>query len=275
MKKRICAFLLAALIVLPCLPLTVSAAEEPEETAAAASPAESAAYEADDFARYGDGEEYAIVPCNAGGSRVDDGGSQIHIWRAHHKDNQIWTLVKVGDYYCIKSKATGKVVDVPQAKAELRKELQCYQYNGGDNQLWRLEDMGDGTYAIHSKLNDSLVWNVKGYVWDNGAAIQLYSMNGQANERFRFIHTSTVEPMSEWGSSRRDCAGSSWSVWDGSCNYDWYYKHQNERDLYINTASELFGLASFVVNGVEMLGKTIHLTSDINLAGITWTPIGW
>ena len=100
-------------------------------------------------------------------------------------------------------------------------------------------------------------------------------MNSEPNERFRFVQTSTIEPMSEWGSSRQNCNGSNWSVWDGSCSYDWYYNHKNERDLYINTAADLFGLASLVANGVEMWGKTIHLTCDINLAGITWTPIGY
>ena len=270
MKKRIIASVLALVMALLCLPFTAFAEGDAQKTQNTSD----ASYELDDFARYGTSEEYAIVPCNAGSSCVDDGGTEIHLWMTHRRDNQIWTLVKAGDSYYIKSKANGKVIGVPGAKAESGVGLECYDYHGGDNQLWRLESMGDGTYAIHSKLNDSLVWNVRGDVWDNGAAIQLYRMNGEANERFRFIHTSTVEPMSEWGSSRQDCNGSDWSVWDGSCNYDWYYNHQNERDLYISSAAELFGLASFVANGFEMPGKTIHLTRDINLAGNGWTPIG-
>ena len=267
MKKRIPALFLALILTLLCLPLSVS-------VSAAETSGASAYDESDDFARYGTDEEYAIVPCNAGSSCVDDGGTTIHLWKTHRKTNQVWTLGKVGDYYYIKSKASGKVVNVPYAKAESGTELQCYDYNGGDNQLWRLESMGDGTYTIHSKLNDSLVWNVKGDVWDNGAAIQLYRMNSEPNERFRFVHTSTVEPMSDWGSSRQDCNGSDWSVWDGTLSYDWYYQHSNERDLYINTAADLYGLVSFVANGYEMAGKTIHLTRDINLAGNGWTPIG-
>ena len=271
MKKRIIASVLALVMALLCLPFTAFAEGDAQKTQNTSD----ASYELDDFARYGTSEEYAIVPCNAGSSCVDDGGTEIHLWRTHRRDNQIWTLVKAGDSYYIKNKANGKVIDVPYAKAESGVGLECYDYHGGDNQLWRLESMGDGTYAIHSKLNDSLVWNVRGDVWDNGAAIQLYRMNGEANERFRFVHTSTIEPMSEWGSSRQNCSGSNWSVWDGSCSYAWYDSRKNERDLYINTAADLFGLASLVANGYEMLGKTIHLTRDINLAGITWTPIGY
>ncbi|MBQ9558129.1 MAG: RICIN domain-containing protein, partial [Clostridia bacterium] len=272
MNKRIIALFLALIFSLCCLPFT-GIAEETAGDASATSYADT--YEADDFALYGTDEEYAIVPCNAGSSCVDDGGTGIQLWKTHRRSNQIWTLGKVGDYYYIKSKANGRVVDVPNNKAESGRQLQTYDYHGGNNQLWRLESMGDGTYCIHSKLNDSFVWDVWGDSWDNGSAIALSTKHGRQNQRFRLIHTSTVEPMSEWGSSRQDCNGSDWSVWDGSCNYDWYYNHRNETDLYINSAAEFFGLASFVANGYEMLGKTIHLTRNINLAGIQWTPIGF
>ena len=270
MKKQIIAFALSLVLALLCLPFAALAEGESE-------PAQNAyadTYGLDDFARYGTSEEYAIVPCNAGSSCVDDGGTEMHLWRTHRRDNQIWTLVKAGDSYYIKSKANGKVIGVPGAKAEDGSRLQTFDYTGGDNQLWRLESMGDGTYCIHSKLNDSFVWDVWGDSWSDGSAISLTYQHGRPNQRFRFVHTSTVEPMSEWGSSRQDCNGSDWSVWDGTLSYDWYYKHSNERDLYINSAADLYGLVSFVANGYEMAGKTIHLTRDINLAGNGWTPIG-
>ena len=271
MKKRITALFTSLLMVMFCLPLSVFT---PGTVAQAAQSSD--LYEADDFAHYGVDEEYAIVPCNAGNSSIDSSdGTTMHLWKTHRKTNQIWTLVKVGDYYYFKTKASGKVVHVPYAKAENGQRLQCFDYNGGDNQLWRLESMGDGTYCIHSKLNDSFVWDVWGASRDNGSAIALGYQHGAPNQRFRLVHTSTIEPMSEWGSSRQDCNGTDWSVWDGSCDYSWYDNHRNERDLYISTAAQLFGLTSLVANGYEMEGKTIHLTRDINLAGITWTPIGY
>ncbi|MBQ2468904.1 MAG: hypothetical protein II503_04390, partial [Clostridia bacterium] len=91
MKKRIFALFTALILTLLCLPFTVFAEDDGKATQNAAE----AAYELDDFARWGVGEEYAIVPCNAGGSCVDEGGAKLHIWRAHRKNNQIWTLVKV------------------------------------------------------------------------------------------------------------------------------------------------------------------------------------
>ena len=273
MKKRITALVTALFVTLFCLPLYVFTSGTVVQAAGV-----SDLYEADDLQRYGTDEEYAIVPCNAGGSCVDLNGSNatsLQLYELHCKVNQIWKIGKVGDYYYFKSKWNGKAIDVPYGSASSGVQLQGFDYHGGNNQLWRLESMGDGTYCIHSKINDSFVWDVWGAAWDNGSAIALGGQHNNPNQRFRFVHTSTIEPMVEWGSTRKDCKGSNWSVWDGSCNYDWYYNHRNERDLYISSAAELFGLASFVANGYEMSGKTIHLTCDINLAGITWTPIGY
>lgn len=234
--------------------------------------------EADDLVRYGLNEEYTIVPLHAGCSSVDfsGNGKDIYIYKTHCKSNQRWKLKKVGSYYAFVSVSNGKVVDVPFGDASSGKNLQGYEYNGTDAQLWRLESMGDGSYIIHSKLNDSLVWDVAGASWDNTARITLYSKHALPHQRFRFVHTSTIEPMSEWGSSRQDCSGSNWSVWDGSVSStSWYFDHQNEIDLYINSAADLGGLISLVMNNFDMYGKTIHLMCDINLAGIHWTPIGF
>ena len=276
MKKRIMALFIALMLVLLSLPLSASAAGTSDlsgdNTADNEGPRE-----ADDLARYGLDEEYAIVPCHAGCSAVElsSNGEDIHLWKTHRKTSQVWTVGKVGDYYYIKNKSNGNVVDIPYANTESGKGLQCWKYTGGGTQLWRLESMGDGTYTIHSKAKDSLVWNVRGFSSDNGAAIQLYRMNGEANERFRFVHTSTVEPMSERGASRHDCNGTNWSVWDGSISsVNWYHSHSNERDLYINSAADLGGLFNLVVNNYDMQGKTIHLMCDINLNGLNWTPIG-
>ena len=232
--------------------------------------------EADDLAKYGIFEEYSIVPCNAGCSAVDFNGSNgkdIMIYKSHRKVNQRWTLGKVGNYYYISSKWNGKVVDVPSAKAENGKALQGCNYNGTNAQLWRLESMGDGTYCIHSKLNDSLVWDVWGATWNDRSTIALGYKHGRTNQRFRFVHTSTIEPMSEWGSTRQDCSGTNWSMWDGSMNVNWY--NSNATDQYIKSAADFGGLISLVVNNYDMKGKTIHLMCDINLSGIHWTPIGF
>lgn len=213
MKNRIPALCLALILTLLCLPLSVSVSAEESSGNAV-----TGLYgEADDLARFGTDEEYAIVPCCAGSSAVDlhgNDGKTLQIYRSARHENQIWTIGKVGDYYYFKSKWNGKAVDVPNSAAAGIRELQCYGYHGGDNQLWRLESMGDGTYSIHSKLNDSMVWDVRGGLWDDGTVIQLHQQNRTPAQRFRFVHVSTTEPTSEWGADRHDCSGSDWSIWD-------------------------------------------------------------
>ena len=238
---------------------------------------ETAAFE-NDLERYGTGEEYCIVPCSAGGARIDMSTASdrsIQLYRTTLGTNQTWILGKVGDYYYIKSKYDGKVVEVPGGNAYSGLVLSCADYNGSDRQLWALEDMNDGTFALHSKLNNSLVWDVQNNTSADFSKILLFHQHRYSNQRFRFVHNSTVEPVSEWGSMIHDCEGTGWDIWDGSCAYDWYYDHQNENDFYLNSASDLAGLASLVQNGNGFGYKTVHLMCDINLADINWTPIGF
>lgn len=231
-----------------------------------------------DLERYGTEEEYSIVPCCAGGARVDMSTASdrsIQLYRTTLGTNQTWILGKVGDYYYIKSKYDGKVVEVPGGNAYSGLVLSCADYNGSDRQLWALEDMNDGTFALHSKLNNGLVWDVQNNTSADFSKILLFPQHRYSNQRFRFVHNSTVEPVSEWGSMIHDCEGTNWDIWDGSYTYDWYYDHQNDNDFYIDSASDLAGLASLVQNGNGFGYKTVHLMCDINLADINWTPIGF
>lgn len=231
-----------------------------------------------DLERYGTDEEYSIVPCCAGGARVDMSTASdrsIQLYKTTLGTNQTWTLGKVGDYYYIKSKYDGKVVEVPGGNAASGAVLSCADYNGSDKQLWALEDMNDGTFSLHSKLNNGLVWDVQNNTSADFSKILLYPQHRYSNQRFRFIHISSVEPVSEWGSKIHDCEGTNWDIWDGSYTYDWYYGHQNDNDFYLNSASDLAGLASLVQNGNGFGYKTVHLMCDINLADINWTPIGF
>ena len=222
---------------------------------------------------YGENEDFAIVPCNTGGGAVDDSGiGVIHLYKAHRKANQRWKIKRSGDYVYFQE-SNGKVIGIP-GNGGSGDQLVPTDYNGSDNQLWRLQDMGDGTFTIHSKRNDNLVWDVAGFSQDNGTSICVYSYHGDRNQRFSLVPLTTQEPMSEWGATRHDCSGSDWSIWDGSLSYDWYFVDQNAKDMYISSAADLYGFTSLVVNGWNFNGKTVHLTRDINLAGIEWTPIG-
>ena len=196
MKKRIPALCLALILTLLCMPISVSAEESSGNAVVGLCD------EADDFARFGTDEEYAIVPCCAGSSAVDlngGDGKTLQIYKSVRHENQIWTVGKVGDYYYFKNKRNGKAIDVPNANAADGQILEGYDYHGGDNQLWRLENLGDGTYSIHSKLNDSKVLDIAGGSWNDGTTVQLYTQNRTPAQRFRFVHVSTI------GRGSRNC----------------------------------------------------------------------
>ena len=55
---------------------------------------------------------------------------------------------------------------------------------------------------------------------------------------------------------------------------EWYTKNPNAAEFYISTSADLAGLADLVNTSFNLSGKTFHLTADIDLGGMPWTPIG-
>ncbi|MBQ3939665.1 MAG: RICIN domain-containing protein, partial [Oscillospiraceae bacterium] len=179
------------------------------------------------------------------------------------------------DGYCsFTDSATGNVMTVNGAAAQ-GQGLTVSPYNGSDSQLWKLEDAGDDSYFIHSKLDPSLVLDNFGATAASGAAIVLYPKNNGSNQRFRFVPETTVKPRSEWGASRSDCGGSAWDYWDGSSDSSWYYADTAAYTYTIDSASQLAGAAQLVRDRVtDFYGKTIVLKKDLNLCGSEWQKIG-
>lgn len=107
-------------------------------------------------------------------------------WTANGNDNQRFSLVKKGDYYMLKCKANGKVVDVHGK--QLKGDVNLYPENGGDNQLWKLVKIDDfGMYEIESKLNKDYVLDVVGGGSEPGAELCCWPRNKQPNQRWHFM----------------------------------------------------------------------------------------
>lgn len=62
--------------------------------------------------------------------------------------------------------------------------------------------------------------------------------------------------------------------WTGSGCYDVGWFHPDSTIYHIDSASKLAGFAYLVNNGEFFKGKKVELTSDIDLAGKNWIPIG-
>ncbi|MBQ6353878.1 MAG: RICIN domain-containing protein [Lachnospiraceae bacterium] len=229
---------------------------------------------------YGEDEGYAIVPVHAGSTAVDLGmdSGGVQLYKAHRKKNQLWTIKKHGDYYSFESMASGnRAIAVDGNKAQSGVKLMTTEsYSGSDMQLFKLEPAGDGTYYIRSKANEKMVWDVEGLSTSNGARIMVHELNRGPNQRFRFVHVTTVEPMSDWGASRNDCYASDFDVWDGGADTSWYYQDTSAATYTIDSARALAGLSKLVREGTQdFYGRTILLTRDISLGGTEWRRIGY
>lgn len=60
--------------------------------------------------------------------------------------------------------------------------------------------------------------------------------------------------------------------WNGEFNTDWY--SDAETELSIPSAEALAGLAKLVNEGVSFSGVTLNLLTDVDMANISWIPIG-
>lgn len=228
---------------------------------------------------WGEDEGYSIVPmCGAGRSLDVDGGNgykSIQLFKTKRTANQIWNIRKSGDYYYLTNQYNNRALEVTGGKATTEAAVGVADYTGADKQLWVLEDTGEGTYLIKSKLDQNYVLEVKDYSYDSGAKVFLHKKDYGYNQRFRFVHVSTVEPVSDWGASRHDCLVTDPDMWDGSSDTSWYFSDKNAKIYEISNASQLAGIAQLVNNGTtRFYGRGFVLTKDINLCGLEWTRIG-
>ncbi len=230
-----------------------------------------------DFTSFGEEEAFAIVPVCAGSSSVDlvESSGRITSHKSHRGINQAWTIHKYQDCYYFESMASGKKViqgtDISHGSPTEAKT----KFSESDKQLFKLEEAGDGSYFIHSKINEKLVLDVEGGSAENATTIQLFTLNRSNAQRFRFVHLSTVEEMSDWGASRQDCFATDYDVWDGGTDTSWYYANTTAAVYKIDSARALAGLAQLVREGVSNFSRqTIQLTRDINLGGLEWRRIG-
>lgn len=227
---------------------------------------------------YSEDEEYSIVPLHAGSSSIDvasETGSRIQLYKSHRGNNQRWTIRKNGKYFYLKDSYTKKVLEVSGGSVFDGQSFTLSNYSGADKQLFELDPANDGTYYLRSKLNRGYVLDVYRIESGNGSNILLCKWNGGPNQRFRFVHLTTPEDMSDWGAKRHDCSGTNWDFWDGSYDNKWYYENVNASVYKLQTASQLAGLSQLVRDGVQSFnGRTILLENDIDLCGTEWRRIG-
>ncbi|MBQ4565476.1 MAG: RICIN domain-containing protein [Oscillospiraceae bacterium] len=109
--------------------------------------------------------------------------------------NQMWKISDPdGDgYYTIIAQHSGKALDAAGGGTTDGTNVQQYDINGSDAQLWQLVDNGDGTYRILNKLS-GLALDLKDAVLTLGQNIQLYTSNGTPAQSWYLIPADTEGP---------------------------------------------------------------------------------
>lgn len=226
---------------------------------------------------YSEDEGYAIVPLHAGSTVIDEDVSdgRVQLYKAHRRKNQTWQLKKYGDFYIIQNMSSGRVLEAASDDISNGVQVRAAKLTYADQQLWWLDPAGDGTYAIKNKCSSLYCIDSYRLGTANGTALQMYFYQRQKNQRFRFVHMTTIEDRSDWGASYTDCNGSDWDIWNGSSDNSWYYQDTEAKIYYIDSCDKLAGLSQLVRDGVQdFTNRIIVLTRDLNLAGIEWRRIG-
>ena len=104
----------------------------------------------------------------------------------------VYFTVISNSYFYIKSQ-NGKVLHV-NGTGNNGDTVQARTYDGSDNQLWSLEDKGNGYYCIRSKLSVSRCLDVhndadNGFGWQNtitGTRLQIWVCSNNANQYWSF-----------------------------------------------------------------------------------------
>ncbi|MEN6533075.1 MAG: DUF3011 domain-containing protein [Bryobacteraceae bacterium] len=104
-------------------------------------------------------------------------------YSARNTANQVWVVTEAGgNYYYIRNAMNGYALEAPVNRNS--EAVRGVPYSGGDRQQWRIESGKDGNALIINRHGKSL--DISGSTRREGARVQIYDANGEANQRFIF-----------------------------------------------------------------------------------------
>ncbi|MCI1665504.1 MAG: RICIN domain-containing protein [Atopobiaceae bacterium] len=103
-----------------------------------------------------------------------------------------WAIVEAGNgYYTIRNVSSRLALDVACGTAKAGTNVQQYDVNGTDSQLWK-PVLGPEGITFVSKLASSLVLDISGGSTSTGASLQIWTSNGTVAQRFLAIGTDLI-----------------------------------------------------------------------------------
>jgi len=120
--------------------------------------------------------------------------SNVKLYDTNEDDEDFWYFEDAGDGYVYIKNKTGYYLDVQGDRAVNGANIQLYHFVDENNksQKWRLEDvtnyydLSDGTYMIHSAINNDYVFDISGNSTENRANIQLYKQENTSVQFYQF-----------------------------------------------------------------------------------------
>ncbi len=91
--------------------------------------------------------------------------------------------------YKITARNSGKAIEVPNSSTVNGTQLQQNSYTGAAKQMWKIKDLGDGSYRIVNGRSGKSV-DLKGLSTSDGAPINQYDWNSGNNQRW-FLSKNT------------------------------------------------------------------------------------
>ena len=122
------------------------------------------------------------------------GSNSLVLWSTLNSDGNRWKLIQMGSdsvngkqtpFFRIQNKYTGNVID-PNNYNSITADSQLYQrpYDKGKDQMWYLEDAGDGYYYITNRLDRNYCITVKDSKTDSGTAIVISKKTNGNNQKW-------------------------------------------------------------------------------------------
>ncbi len=127
--------------------------------------------------------KYLDVPAG----RLGKNGVTVQQWDRSGKKNQLWVFEPAGGgKYRIKNLASGKCLDLPEAKGDNGVAVQQWDCNGNVQQRWRVEQVQGNWYRIRSDASGKCL-DLRGASKQNGAALQQWDCSGGDNQLFKVM----------------------------------------------------------------------------------------
>lgn len=142
----------------------------------------------------GNGYYYLVSRCNGLNLDISSAqtanGTNIQMYQGNYTKAQKFRLdkqdktIENGNYVLRSALNNNKVLDVSGGINRSGTNVQLYDYNGSNAQIWNITYLMDGYYRISSQINNNLVLDVAYGDKSNGTNVQVYSSNNSRAQQW-------------------------------------------------------------------------------------------